>query len=112
MLQDIAKENPDNEDIFEDNLIENHYPQRPQDLEDVCQYDFVANYDWQSKDSSGNRKYKKLTKPRLPNRKLYDPATENQRDDYYYSLILFSFRSDIKVVCFSRTKPPKKHFTG
>ncbi len=35
VLQDIAKENPDTEDTFEDNLIDNHYPQRPQDLEDV-----------------------------------------------------------------------------
>ncbi len=78
VLQDIAKENPDTEDVFEDNLIDNHYPQRPQDLEDVCLYDFVANYDWQSKDSSGNRKYRKLTKPRLPNHKLYDPANEKQ----------------------------------
>ncbi len=109
-MQDIAKENPDTENIFEDNLIDNHYPQRPQDLEDVCPYDFVANYDWQSKDSSGNRKYRKLTKPWLPNHKLYDPAYENQREDYYYYST--SLRSEMKVVCFWRTKPPKKHFTG
>ncbi len=112
MLPDIAKENPDTEDIFEDNLIDNHYPQRPQDLEDVCLYDFVANYDWQSKGSSGNSKYRKLTKSRLPNHKLYDPANENQREDYYYSPILLFIRSERKVVCFWRTKPLKKHFTG
>ncbi len=111
VLQDIAKENPDTEDILEDNLIDNQYPQRPQDVEDICLYDFVANYDWQSKDSSGNRKYKKLTKSRLPNHKLYDPANENQREDYYYSDTPFH-SVQREVVCFSRTKPPKKHFTG
>ena len=36
-----------NEDMFEDNVID--YPQRPQELEDVCLYDFVANYDWQGR---------------------------------------------------------------
>ena len=42
-LKEIAEHNPDNEDIFEDNLINNFYPQRPQELEDVCLYDFTSN---------------------------------------------------------------------
>ena len=88
LLQEIARNNPDTEDIFEDNLIDTFYPQRPQSLEDVCLYDFVANYDWHSKDDSGNRKYTKLTKPRLPNHKLFDPENETQKEDYYYSLIV------------------------
>ena len=54
-------------DIFEDNLIDNFYPQRHQELEDVCLYDFVANYDWQGRDKQGRRINKKLTKPKLPN---------------------------------------------
>ena len=87
-LKEIAEHNPDNEDIFEDNLIDNFYPQRPQELEDVCLYDFVANYDWQGRDRQGRRIYKKLTKPKLPNHKLFDPENENQREDYYYSLVL------------------------
>ena len=73
MLQEIAKENPDTENIFEDNLIDTYYPQRPIILEALCLYDFVANYDWYGKDDSGNRKYKKLTKSRLPNHKLFYP---------------------------------------
>ncbi len=67
VLQEIANGDPDTEDIFEDNLIYNFYPQTPQTLKDVCLYDFVAKYDWQGKDDSGDRKYAKLTKPRLPN---------------------------------------------
>ena len=54
-------------------------------MENVCLYDFVAYYDWQGKDDNGNRKYRKLTKPRLPNHKLFDPENEAQREDYYYS---------------------------
>ena len=69
-LQEIAKRDPDTEDIFEDSLLDTHYPQRPNDLEDVCLYDFVANYDWQTKDDNGERKYAVLKKPRLPNHKL------------------------------------------
>ena len=33
------------------------YPQRPAALEDVCLYDFVANYDYYTKDKNGDRKY-------------------------------------------------------
>ena len=88
VLKVIAEHNPDTEDIFEDNLIDTFYPQRPQELEDVCLYDFVANYDWQGRDDQGRRKYKRLTKAWLPNHKLFDPENDNQRDEYYYSLVL------------------------
>ena len=75
VLEQMAKHNPD---IYEDNLLDTHYPQRPESLEDVCLYDLVANYNWQSRDDDGNRKYTKLKKPRLPNHKLFDPQKENQ----------------------------------
>ena len=52
------------------------------------------------KDDSGNRKYKKLTKSRLPNHKLFDPEKEYEREDYYYSLILLSvpFRDESNLL--------------
>ena len=87
-LKPIAEHNPDSEYIFEDNLVDNFYPQRPQELEDVCLYDFVANYDRHSRDKQGRRIYKKLSTPKLSNHKLFDPENENQREDYYYSLVL------------------------
>ena len=52
-LKQIAEHNPDNEDVFEDNLVDNFYHQRPQELEGICLYDFVANYDWQGKGHTG-----------------------------------------------------------
>ena len=54
----------------------------------VSIYDFVANYELQGLDEQGQRKYRKLNKPKLPNHKLFDPENENQREDYYYSLVL------------------------
>ena len=50
--------------------------------------DLVANYNWQSRYDEGNRMYSKLKKPCLPNHKLFDPQKEDQREDYFYSLIL------------------------
>ena len=87
-LQEMAKTNPNNKDIFEDNLIDTFYPQRPSELEDVCLYDFVANYELQGLDKHGKRQYRKLTKPKLPNHKLFDPDNENQREEFFYSLVL------------------------
>ena len=34
-LKDMAKNNPETEDIFEDNLIHSYYTQRPRDLENL-----------------------------------------------------------------------------
>ena len=48
----------------------------------------MANYDWYGKDSDGNRTYSKLRKPRLVNHKIFDPDMAEQREDYFYSLIL------------------------
>ena len=70
-LQKLAKQDPQNNDIFENNLIDTFYPQRPSELEDVCLYDFVANYELQGVDNHGKRKYRKLVKPKLPNHKLF-----------------------------------------
>ena len=87
-LKEIAQHNPNNEDIFEDNLIDNFSHQRLQEVDDVCLCDLVANYDWQGRDRQGRRIYKKLPKPKLRNHKLFHPENENQREDYYYSLVL------------------------
>ncbi len=64
----------------------------------------------QSKDSSGNRKYRKLTKPRFPNHKLYDPANENQREDYYSLILLFTpFRDESSLVLENETAEEAFH---
>ena len=38
ILQQMAEFNPDSKDIYEENLLNTHYPQRPESLEDVCLY--------------------------------------------------------------------------
>ena len=71
-----------------DNLTGNHYPDRPQELEGVCLHDFVANYTANGKDKSGHKTYRKLQKPRLVNHYVSDPQKNEDREKYYYSLIL------------------------
>ena len=47
-------------------------------------------------DAQGNRAYYKLDKPVLPNHRIYDPNKEEQREDFYYSLLLL-FKLDAGV---------------
>ena len=54
----------------------------------LCLYDFVVNYVFNGLDKNGKRSYRKLDKPRLPNFKLFDPQKEEQRDSYFYAIIL------------------------
>ena len=57
-------------------------------MEDVCLYDLVRDYDRVGVDDDDQYTYSKLTKPHLPDHKLFDPEKETQREDYFYSLLL------------------------
>ena len=87
-LKQLLENDPNSVNIFDSNIIDDFYPARPDELEDVCLYDFVKWYVLSEVDSSGNRKYWKLLKPCLPNHRLYDPTKPDQQEDYYYSLLL------------------------
>ena len=87
-LQKLDATDPDSEDIFLENLLSGHYPKRPKEMEDVCLHDFVATVNCQTKDAKGKRVYKMLTKRRIVSHKIFDPAKSEQREDYFYSLIL------------------------
>ena len=99
-LKELAETNPESKDIFMEDVIGTHYSKRPSSLDDFCLHDFVANYDWFKKDSDGKRVYRKLTKPRIVNHKLFDPQKEHQREDYFYSLLLLfvPFRSEASLL--------------
>ena len=100
VLQQNAESNPDTAEIFQDNLLDTFYPERPDSLEDVCLHDFVANYDWRSKNSRGRRVYTTLKKHGFQITGSLILENENQRENYYYSLILLF------------TERRKKYFTG
>ena len=57
-------------------------------LKNVCLYDFVKWYVKSGTDASGNRQYRKLTKPKIVNHKMFDPKKPEQREDYSYTLLL------------------------
>ena len=82
------------------NVLDHFYPQCPRNLDDVCLYDFIKWYEYSGTDANGQRTYRKRTKAWLPNHKLYDPSNEQQREDYFYSLILLyiPFRNESDLI--------------
>ena len=50
-LVKLRETNPNLTDVFEDNLIDTFYPERPTQLEDLCLYDYVRYYERCGKDS-------------------------------------------------------------
>ena len=99
-LVQMWEKNPDSTDIFECNLIDRHYPQRPDEMEDICLYDFVAEYTKCGIDEDGNTVYRRLIKPVLPNHRLFYPSKENEWESYFYSLLLLfvPFRNESDLV--------------
>ena len=78
-LKKLLENDPNSLNIFDNNTIDDFYPARRNELEEVCLYDFVKHYTYCGTDSSGNRK---LIKPRLPNHRLYSSTKENKRESY------------------------------
>ena len=80
--------------------MDTFFPQRPSDMEDVCLYDFVAEYTKCGFDDDGNPVYRKLGKTVLPNHKSYDPKRENEHESYFYSLLLLfvPFRNEADLI--------------
>ena len=72
----------------------------------------MANYEFQGVDTNGQRVYKKLSNPKLPNHKIFDPENENQKQDYLYSLVLlFSpLILEMRVVYCSVMRLLSRHF--
>ena len=87
-IEGLEELDPGSENVFMDNLVGNHYPDRPQNLERVCLHDFVANYTANGKHNSGHKTSRELQKPRLVNHYVFNPQTNEDREKYYYSLIL------------------------
>ena len=88
VLQKSARHNPNSENISEDNVLDTFYPQTPAAFRNVCLYDFVAKFEFQGIDTNGQECTKSLPRPKLPNHKIFHPEKENQRQDYFYSLVL------------------------
>ena len=78
-LKAMAASNPNAEEIYAPSLIDNFYPTRPSELINVCLYDFVAHYKYDGTDKNGECKYRKLTKPVLPNHIIFNPLKEEER---------------------------------
>ena len=82
-LVEIQQRDPNSTNIFEENLVDTFYPERPDEMEDVCLYDFVANYVKCGIDKDGKTKYGKLSKSALPNHRLFNPKKEDEKESYF-----------------------------
>ena len=104
-LQLLVENDPATHNIFCNNVRDTYYPQRPAHLDDMCLYDFIAHIDYYHRDKSGTRTYRTLKKPRLPNHWLYDPRKEDEKEKYYYSLILLfvPFRDEASLIADDET---------
>ena len=79
----MAQENPDCDQVFVENLVDTHYPQRPGAMENVRLYDFVALYVLDGRDHHGERQYSRCSKPQIVNHTAFDLEKEDQRESYY-----------------------------
>ena len=91
----IIKELPgDSEDILYPSMIDNYYPNRPAELDDMNLYTFMSWYDIVSKQPSEASTYypllgrflKKRNRPYLINHFKYNPEQEPEK--YFYSILL------------------------
>ena len=87
-LQQLAESDPDSNDLYEANLLDNFYPMRPTALADVCLFNFIKWYRRGDDDSDGRRQYVRFGKPKIPNHRIYDPNKPDEREAYFYSLLL------------------------
>uniref|UniRef100_A0A1X7UP52 Uncharacterized protein n=1 Tax=Amphimedon queenslandica TaxID=400682 RepID=A0A1X7UP52_AMPQE len=87
-VEELAANDPSTEDFYGEGLVTHFYPNRPQEYEEYCLYDFVATLTYSGKDKNSERCYRKIQKERLPNVIDFHVHKENQRDSFYYAIIL------------------------
>lgn len=90
----LEKMQGNSEDIFYPNWVDVHYPERPEEIENICLYDFLSNFDIvdnKPKDTIVHFQYKekylrKRKTPYLINHYNYNVNT--MPENYYHSLLL------------------------
>ena len=99
-LQELAKSDPDSVDMYQANIIDTFYPNRPAILRDVCLYDCVKWYHKGDLDKDGVRQYIRAEKPKIVNHRIYDPNKPEEREAYYYSLLLLfvPFTNEVDLI--------------
>ena len=98
--QELQQMDPDSNVLYQANLFDNFYPNRPAALSHVCLYDFVKWYRRGDDDAEGRRQYVRAGKPKVVNHRLYDPNKLDEREAYFYSLLLLfvPFTDESKLV--------------
>uniref|UniRef100_A0A1X7UAR5 ATP-dependent DNA helicase n=1 Tax=Amphimedon queenslandica TaxID=400682 RepID=A0A1X7UAR5_AMPQE len=99
-VKEIAANDPSTEDFYGEGPVTHFYPNRPQEYEEYCLYDFVAKVTYSGKDKNGEQCYRELQKEHLPNFIDFDVYKENQRHSFCYAIILLfrPFRNENELV--------------
>uniref|UniRef100_A0A1X7TLY3 Uncharacterized protein n=1 Tax=Amphimedon queenslandica TaxID=400682 RepID=A0A1X7TLY3_AMPQE len=77
--------------IFNPSIIEDIYPTRRNNMEDVYLYKFMANCTFDKIGENGEREYKLQSKPVFSKHRTFNTMQKAERDDFYGSLILFLY---------------------
>ena len=96
-VEEIAANDPSTEDFYGEDLVTHFYPNRSQEYEEYCLYDFVAQLTYKGNDKNGERIYRPLQKERLPNFMDFDVYKENQTDSFII-LLFVPFRNEDELV--------------
>ena len=96
-VEEIAANDPSTEDFYGEGLVTHFYPNRAQEYEEYCLYDFVAKLNYKGKDKNGERLHRPLQKERLPNFIDFNVYKENQTD-YAIILLFVPFRNEDELV--------------
>uniref|UniRef100_A0A1X7VHE4 Uncharacterized protein n=1 Tax=Amphimedon queenslandica TaxID=400682 RepID=A0A1X7VHE4_AMPQE len=84
----LTKMNQTSKEICNPSVIEDFYLTRPNNMEDLPFYDYVANYKFDKIGENGEREYKLQSKPVLPNNRKFNPM-QVKSDNFYYSLYYY-----------------------
>ncbi|XP_054287868.1 uncharacterized protein LOC129003595 [Macrosteles quadrilineatus] len=94
-IDKIRSMDPSSTNIFYESWVDDHYPTRPDELEDMNLYDFVRWYDIAAQPPKGDREVHKLNsgkfltkrvRPCLLNHYKYSPTQDPEK--YYHALLL------------------------
>ncbi|XP_044594803.1 uncharacterized protein LOC123272168 [Cotesia glomerata] len=72
-IEELVRNDPESTEIFCPSLIDDYYPNRPKDLENLCLYNFAKWYD---------------TTKTEPKNNINEYNIANRPEDYFYSLLL------------------------
>ena len=95
-IEKLVKDNPESQHIFHPHWVLDIYPDRPDELDTMCLYDFRSNYDLGRTGSKTDLKlktlgcyiHKRTFKPFIVTHKIINPNKSSEDEEQYYHQLL------------------------